>query len=321
MATKRADNIKLGAFVLAGTAVLLIGLYLLGNKRELFTNTIEVSVEFDEVSGLRAGNNVRYAGIDVGTVKQLTITSDTSVQVIMTLRESATEHIRSTALASIGSDGLMGNKLVILEAGDPGGGPLQDGTRLKAGRPFDTDAMLRTLSGSNDNLAVITRDLRLITGRLSGENSLMEILGDTMLPGEVRGTMEELRSAATNARLITERIGRVTRDLEEGKGALGALMSDPTAEAGVRSTFTDLQHVADSLELVVADLRQFTKGLNSSGGTVHALTQDTVMAGDIRRIIANLDTSSATLSEDLKALQQHALFRGYFKKKERESDH
>lgn len=318
MADERSNNIKLGAFVLVGSLVLIVGLYLLGNKRELFSKTIQVSAVFSEVSGLRKGNNVRYTGIDVGTVKGLEIISDTSVMVHMTLKESAAQHIRTTAIARIASDGLMGNKLVNLEPGTDPGGPISDGAVLPVGRALDTEAMLRTLSGSNDNLAAITADLREVTRRISGENGLLSIFSDTTIAGDLHLAIQDLRGTATNARLITERVDHVVRELEQGRGALGALAADPRMESDVREMVISLKLAADSLEQVTGHLARFSHGLNDPKGALHMLSRDTAVANDLRRIVDHLDTSSATLNEDLKALQENFLFRRYFKKRQRE---
>jgi sporulation protein YlmC with PRC-barrel domain len=99
MANESTNTLKLGIFVLAGTAVLVLGLYLLGAKRDLFSRTLDVSAEFKQVNGLRVGNNVRYAGIDVGTVQDITIMSDTLVVVQMMIRRDDAAHIRTDAVA------------------------------------------------------------------------------------------------------------------------------------------------------------------------------------------------------------------------------
>src|SRR5690606_10842131 len=145
MSSRKTDHLRLGLFVLAGTIVLVAGLYLLGAKRSLFHNTITVSAHFGQVSGLRAGNNVRYAGIDVGTVRSIRIVSDTAVLVTMDVRTRDASHIRNTAIASLGNDGLMGSKLVNLAPGDGEGAPIQDQDHLRSSVPLDTDLMMRTL--------------------------------------------------------------------------------------------------------------------------------------------------------------------------------
>lgn len=317
MANESTNTLKLGIFVLMGTAVLVLGLYLLGAKRDLFSRTVDISAEFKQVNGLRVGNNVRYAGIDVGTVVEITIMSDTLVVVDMMIRRKDAVHIRTDAVAEIASDGLMGNKLVNIIPGEGSGGPLEDGTVLASAPGLDTDAMLRTLGTSNENLMAITNDLRELAGRLNSEKGLLTFLTDTVLVADVRTVVADVRGAAANANEITQRTNALVKDLQAGKGALGALVSDPAAEEQVRRMLANLQHVSDSLMAVTRELGRFAGGLTTKGGLGHTLTRDTAVVADVKRTIANLDTSAATLSEDLRALQRNWFFRKYFKEKER----
>jgi phospholipid/cholesterol/gamma-HCH transport system substrate-binding protein len=319
MATETSGRVKLGIFVVACTAVLLLGLYLLGSKQDLFSHTIRVSATFQEVSGLRSGDNVRYAGIDVGRVKSIAIVNDTSVTVDMIIRLDAAAHIHANALARIGSDGLMGNKLVSIEPGEGTAAPIMEGSVLQSGRVLDTDAMLRTLSRSNDNLAAITSDLRQLTQRISSNNGLLTLLSDSTLANNVHATLNDLRASASNARDITEKVDAVVQDVRAGKGAIGSLINDPATEDQVRRLLVNLQNVSDSLNFITGRIGTFSTGLNDPRGLGHTLTQDTVLANDVRRMINNLDSSSATLNEDLKALQSNWFFRKYFKQKAKET--
>ncbi|MBK7271571.1 MAG: MCE family protein [Flavobacteriales bacterium] len=320
MANERTNTFKLGIFVLAGTAVLVLALYLLGSKRNLFNRTLDVTAEFKDVNGLRAGSNVRYAGIDVGTVVDIMIMSDTQVVVEIILRRDMAEHIRMNAIATVASDGLMGNKLLNIVPGEGDAGPLTDGAVLATSAGVDTDAMLRTLGTSNDNIVAITGDLRALASRLNSEEGVLTLLTDTLLVKDVRSVVIDVRGAAANANEITQRANALVRELQAGKGALGALISDPAAEQQVRQLLGNLQHVSDSLVLVSHQLAHFAGGLNKEGGLGHTLTGDTAVATDVKRVIANLDTSAATLSEDLRALQRNWFFRKYFKEKKKEEE-
>lgn len=319
MSEERGSNVKLGAFVFIGTVVLLVGLYLLGTKRDLFSRTLDVHARFTEVSGLRVGNNVRYAGIDVGTVERVTILSDTLVLVEMMIRLDAAQHMRSNAVARIASDGLMGNKLVTIEPGEGTGAPLDEDMEIATAPGLDTDAMLKSLGRSNDNVVEITNDLRELTQRLNSERGLVGMMSDTVLVDDIGRAIKEVRLAATNARMLTERANTVVRDLQNGQGALGALIGDPATNKQVRGVVANLQSVSDSLLVVAQRIGAFAEGLDRSGGMAHALTRDTLLVMDVKRVVANLDTSSALLNDDLRALQRNWFFRKYFKEKDRSS--
>ncbi|MEO8068928.1 MAG: MlaD family protein [Flavobacteriales bacterium] len=318
MANERTNTLKLGIFVLAGTAVLVLGLYLLGSKRDLFSRTLDVTAEFRSVNGLRPGSNVRYAGINVGTVEDISIKSDTQVVVGMKIRREDAQHIRLNAVAEIASDGLMGNKLVNLIPGEGNSEALVDGAVLPSSPGMDTDAMLRTLGTSNENLVAITGDLRKLTQRLNSEDGLLSLLTDTLVVKHVQDMVMDIRGAAANAQEITGKANALVGGLQQGKGALGVLLSDADAEQQTRQFMGNLQHISDSLNHVTQELARFAEGLNKEGGLTHTLTRDTAVVNDVKRMIANLDTSSATLNENLRALQRNWFFRKYFKEKEKE---
>lgn len=317
MASENTRSIKLGAFVLVGLVLLLGGLYLLGTERDLFRRTLTVSARFTEVSGLRAGDNVRYAGIDVGTVKELRMLSDTAVRVTMLIRTEEARHIRTDAVARITSDGLMGSKLVALEAGDGSGPPIADGAELRSVQGLDTDALLRTLGRSNDNLVAITTDLRALTHGLRADEGLLALLKDSVVAQDVRRALADAAATAANARDLTARVDRLVQGLQAGQGPLGTLLADPTAEQQLRDLLTALQEASGPLVHAAAELDRFTTGLQAPGGTGDLLVNDTAFAQGLRRVVANLDTSSATLNEDLRALQRNWFFRRYFKEKGR----
>jgi phospholipid/cholesterol/gamma-HCH transport system substrate-binding protein len=318
MSGKKGDHLRLGLFVLAGTAVLVVGMYMLGSKRNLFTRTVEVRTAFHNAGGLQPGNNVRYAGINVGTVEGVRILNDTAVEVTLMIRAKDSEYIMDNAIASLGSDGLMGNKLVNIGPGAGAGRPITDGTVLASSVPLDTDLMMRTVNRTNENLADITDNLRELAERINTPGSLVHLLSDTVLSTDLKTSLSELRGAATYARSVTQNVDKIMSDVRAGKGALGILVSDPATEQQVRDWLGTMQSLADSLASASANIDRFASGLNTPGGLAHTVTRDTAVAGDVRRTVAQLERSSITLEENLKALQRNWFFRKYFKEKARE---
>src|SRR5580765_1929769 len=153
MHKKTINNVRLGIFVLIGTAFLIAGLYMIGNNRNMFDHTFTVKATFFKVNGLMKGNNVRFSGIDVGTVKSILIDSDTSVEVTMIIENDARKFIRKNAKAAIGTDGLMGNKLVEIDNTDHPAESVEDGDVIATVRPIETDQMMRTLDRTNNDLS------------------------------------------------------------------------------------------------------------------------------------------------------------------------
>src|SRR5436190_1600608 len=138
-------NIKLGIFVVTGALLLVIGLYLIGSNKNMFGSTITLYATFNTVSGLQNGNNIRYAGIDIGTVEDIIIINDTTVRVEMSIEDKLKKVIHKNSIASVGTDGLMGNKLINIDPGTKNSPLVKDGDEIVSIQAINTDAMLRTL--------------------------------------------------------------------------------------------------------------------------------------------------------------------------------
>ena len=170
MKTKGSENVKLGLFVVAGALFLIFTLYMIGRNRNLFDSTITVTARFNNINGLMPGNNVRFSGIDVGTVKKISMISDSSVEVSMVIDKKVISFIKINAVAAVGTDGLMGNKLININS-RPGQFPaITEGAVIQTVKPVETDEMLRTLDETNQTISTITQDLRKITQRINNSN-------------------------------------------------------------------------------------------------------------------------------------------------------
>src|ERR1039457_3677637 len=100
-------NIRLGVFVVAGVLMLIVALYFIGNNKNIFGKSFKLYVVFPNVRGLQPGNNVRYDGINVGTVAKIEIVNDTCIKVEMNIETDLKKVIRKNSIATIGTDGLM----------------------------------------------------------------------------------------------------------------------------------------------------------------------------------------------------------------------
>ena len=317
MNEQRSQRFKLCVFVLAGTAVLLLILYVMGSRKEMFSRSVTVHAEFREVGGLRAGNNVRYAGINVGIVDAIEIVNDTTVLVTMQISSENTAHIRTNAMASIGTDGLIGNKLVNLLPGEGAGEPITNESMLQSIPTLDTEAMLSTLERTNQNLAVITDDLRKFSARMADPDNLLGSLTDPEMGRILQDAVGQLHTAAVNAKSLTNGVNELVTDVQQGKGALGVLLADEHAQNEMRLTLERLRSSADTLGSAIGNVERFTQNLESEDGLARLLTNDSTLTNDVRRMMVRLDTTTLLLNEDLRALQRNFLLRKYFKEKEK----
>jgi phospholipid/cholesterol/gamma-HCH transport system substrate-binding protein len=175
------NKIKLGIFVTVGVALLIIAVYFIGNQQQLFSNTFRVSGIFKDISGLEVGNNVRFAGITVGVVEDIEIIADTAVRVDFIIDKKAKKFIKKDARASIGSDGLMGNKILIIAPGTSGSKEIEDNDIIATSVPVSMDEILTKLKTSTSNAADITEDLAVIMDNIrSGKGTIGKLFMDTV---------------------------------------------------------------------------------------------------------------------------------------------
>ncbi|HLX65381.1 MAG TPA: MlaD family protein, partial [Puia sp.] len=186
MPRQNSSNIKLGALVISGLVVFISTLYVIGKNENFFGSSFELRVRFANVSGLVAGDNIRFAGIQAGTVKRIAVINDTTIEVTMMVDEKMRPFIRKNAQADIGTEGLMGNKVVnILPVrGDATGVSAGDelGTKPASG----TDELLSSLTRTSGNIEEISEDLKSTIRRINSSTGLWTLLNDESLTPHVR---------------------------------------------------------------------------------------------------------------------------------------
>lgn len=320
MKSTTSGNVQLGLFVMIGLAFLIAALYLIGSNRNLFNQTFEVTATFYNVNGLTKGNNVRFSGIDVGTIKRVEITSDTSVRVTMIIENDVRQFIKKNSRASVGTDGLMGNKLVnISNISAAGSEVIEEGDMLLTIKPVETDEMLRTLDLTNDNLYQISNNLKKITQKVNNSNSLWSLLMDTTLAQNVKQSISSIQTTAKNTEAFTRDLNYLARDLKTGKGIAGSLLYDTVSSATLKTGIQQLQEASQKMFQVTKDIKILTEKIKNGEGAAGLLMSDSAFATDLERSVRNIQSGTDRFDQNMEALKHNFLFRGYFKKQQKES--
>jgi len=182
MKKNTSNKIRLGIFISLGIALFIIGIYFIGERQQIFRSTFRLSGVFKDVDGLQAGNNVRFSGVNVGTVENISIVSDSTVRVKILIDENTRKFIKKDALASIGSEGLMGNKILIIIPGSGGKPIIENNDSVQTIQPLGMDDILRSLKSTIDNTSNITKDLSKITNNIqSGKGTIGRLSMDQSL--------------------------------------------------------------------------------------------------------------------------------------------
>jgi len=189
-------KLRLGLFVAVGLALFLLAIFIIGRQKNMFNPVFELKTTFLNVSGLQVGNNVRFAGINVGTVDNISIINDSTVLVSMFIRKEINTFIKTDSEVTIGSEGLIGDRLLVISQGGAGSAPASNGEVLLSNEPIETDAIMESLEITAGNAEVVTFQLaEIMTNINSGKGALGKLIKDTTLADDFKQTMENLESS------------------------------------------------------------------------------------------------------------------------------
>jgi phospholipid/cholesterol/gamma-HCH transport system substrate-binding protein len=217
MKTTTGQKIRIGLFAIIGLAVLVAAIFLIGNKKGMFTSTFNVHGMFKNVNGLQVGNNARFAGINVGVVEAIEIQNDTTVKVVLTLNENVRKFIKKDAKLSIGSDGLMGDKLVQIS---PGGATsnqeVKNGDQLAAVNPFDIDKMIKKITGIADDAGNLIAGLSEVVDKVNhGKGSIGRLINNDKMAKDLEGTVAQAKTTMAKANKTIATVHTTSSTLNE----------------------------------------------------------------------------------------------------------
>jgi phospholipid/cholesterol/gamma-HCH transport system substrate-binding protein len=197
MKKKTGNKIRLGVFVTICVGLFVAGIYFIGQRQQMFSSTFEVSGIFRDISGLQVGNNVRYSGINVGIVENITQVTDSTVRVDMQIDEHTRKFMKKDVKAVIGSDGLMGNKIVSIVPGTQGKPEIANNDMIETVRPVNIDDILLNVKVTSENLADITGNLSVITESVAeGKGTIGKLLMDSTMAQDVGQAMVNIKQGA-----------------------------------------------------------------------------------------------------------------------------
>lgn len=232
---------KLGMFVILSIGLFIIAIYFIGKQRNLFGSTFRLQSLFKTVSGLKVGNNVRFSGINIGTVSEITLITDTSVLVDLIIKNEVRKFIKTDSRASIGSDGLMGDKVLTIAPGKASLVGVQDNDKLLSSNAVEMEDIMKSVKSSIDNAGIITSQLAQFSYKMNnGNGTLTKLITDEEFSKSLKSTLVNLQTSSKEFAVFTTK-------MNNGKGALSKLMSDESFGNALDSTMTNLQSGSKAL--------------------------------------------------------------------------
>jgi phospholipid/cholesterol/gamma-HCH transport system substrate-binding protein len=314
------QNLKLGAFVLAGIILFFVSIIFMGKQGTLFNKTFTVSAVFKNVEGLKDGDAVWLSGVRIGIVRNVSIVQEGKVIVSLSLRERQNEFIKKDATATIGSDGLVGNKIVVIR---PGSSPqiIHDDDTINSYSPTDTQELFNLAKDVGLNTKAITQDLKTITAKLNnGEGIVGELIHEGELSTEVRQLINSLKMASQNTNRATADLQRMMHEINTGDGLLAKLIHDSAYVETFDRTMANVKEVGENSRVISSNLKDIIRKMDNDNNAIGVLLSDTTFARKLRTTLDNAQSASGKLDENMQALQHNFLLRGYFRKQEKKKN-
>lgn len=297
MQLNKFKKIILGLFIVVGAVLFIVAIFIIGSKENLFTDTFILHSEFETVSGLNEGNSVRFAGINVGTVDKIEIQGSKKVIVTMTIESGVKQYIKKDSEVTIGSEGLVGNKIITISGGTASQSSVENNDYLKSIKPVDIGDILNTLNESTKETEKIAKEITDIVTKVNdGKGTLGQLVNNESLYYSIDSTMKSFASYA----------GTINQLLYKTSNAVDQVSDD----------ITDFTH---QVRLITNDIKSITHQINSSESLIGTLLTDTVFANNLKQIIINTNQTTENLErgaygfyQNMEALKHNFLFKGYF---------
>lgn len=313
-----SQKIRLGLFVIIGLLIFVLATYFIGDKQKMFGKTLPLTTVFNNVNGLQLGNNVRYSGVNIGTVRNIEMIGDTSIRVDMIIDKNIFKHIKKDAIATVSSDGLVGNMIINILPGKGIALPVEPGDAIGSVNRIRTDDLLNTLSKTNDNAEQLTKNLLKITNDINkGEGTVGLLINDMEMAKDLKITMQNLRSSSRTTSHLISNLNTLITSLDKKNNVLGVLKDTGVAKK-LKTIVVNLDKSTLELNKVVSNVNKTVLNVKEGKGALNYLSNDPGLVNKIDSTMTNVNEASIRLNENLEALKHNFLFRGYFRKLERE---
>lgn len=308
-------TVIVGLFVLIGLIFLTAGILMVGNLHETFKKKFTVTSFFEDVNGLQAGNNIWFSGVKVGTVKSINFHSRSAVEVIMRIDVKTQEYIHKDAKVKLSTDGLIGNKILVIYGGSGAFEQIQEGDTLEVEKAVSQEEVLKILQESNKNLLSITSDFKTISKKIAnGEGTVGKLLTDNSLYDNANNAIRSVQQMSARGQQLLTNLNTYSAQLNTEGTLANDLVTDTVVFNSIREFAQRLKQIADTTSLVMTQLKAISSDTTTSIGI---LLNDKESGTHLKATLKNLESSSKKLEEDLEAAQYAWPLKKGFKRMEK----
>ncbi|MGD0709628.1 MAG: MlaD family protein [Bacteroidales bacterium] len=300
---KRATVV--GLFIIVGILFLAGGIMTIGNLHSTFSKKMTISTIFNDVNGLKSGNNIWFSGVKIGAVKKMEFHGKSQVKVIMDIDIESKQYIRQDAKVKISTDGLIGNKILVIYGGTAQSPEISEDDTLSNETLLSTEDIMKTFQQSNLNILAITKKLA------NGEGTIGKLMNNDSIYYSISSVANSLQAASAKAQILISSLANFSEKLNKKGTLANNLVTDTVVFNSLKTSVFHLQSVADTAKVFINNLKDASANSKSPLGV---LLHDEQTGTTLKATISNLDSSSKKLNIDLEALQHTFLLRGYFRK-------
>ena len=296
-----------GAFVVGGILLFAVGLFLIGSRRMLFSDTFQVYAEFSQIAALDNGAKVRVSGMDAGEVEVIRVpqTPAGRFRVEMRVRSDLQQLLRLDSVASIQNDGLVGNKFVQIDAGTEASPMVPDKGTVQSREPFDIAELMSKMSDTIDTVTATIVDLK---GQI--DVALKTVSDTTQMAQDLLGDVgEDAKAILSSSNKVTADLQVMVAGIRQGKGSVGKLLTDDALYESAKKMAADAQATMTNVREASAQAKSAIAGLQGQGGAVQGLT------GNLQQTLTSARDVMADMAETTEALKRNFLVRGFFNRR------
>jgi phospholipid/cholesterol/gamma-HCH transport system substrate-binding protein len=291
-------EIRVGLFLVVAFLI-LIALFELVGKETIFGRMLDYRTSFKSIPGLKLGDPVRLAGVDVGTVRDIRVIG---ARVEVAMRVKPGTPVKTDSIATIKLTSLLGTNFVDLTFGSPAAQIAPDGSLLQSSEPPDLNTLLVRLNDAAGDIQTLAKQVNEGLGKsiepISSAFQTMDKIAKRIEKGEGTlgrliaddGLYREIRGMAANLHQVSDQIAK-------GQGTLGKLLADDALYGDLRSLSADLRGTTGSLNRVMKDIE-------SGKGSLGKLVRDESLyneargtLGEMREALTGLRTASKRINE------------------------
>ena len=298
---------KLGMFVVVGILLFIVTIYVIGINRNLFGSNFVLNSQFKNVSGLKVGSNVRLSGITIGSVSKIEFITDSLVLVKLLIKDKLQQFIKVDAVASIGSDGLVGDKVLIIEPGSNSKSIVTDNGMIASNSTIEIEDVMKSVKKSAENAEIITHQLARFSLSMNDSNGLLsKLMIDKKFANSIDKTFK-------NIEISTAEIVKFSPKLNDTNGIINRLLVDKNFAINMDNTLSNLQKSS-------ADLALFTSKINNDSNVLSKLIDNQRLGNSVDSTITKIEIGTQGIIEIENAVKSNFLLRGYFNRKKRNEE-